>query len=172
MTERARIEHEFHCSEEVFLGLFLKETYNKALFEGHLKFPMWRVSAEQETPERLSRTIEVEPFVADLPVAIQKVVGNNLRYREEAYYDKLERKYHVKVVPNRMADKILVSGVQLTESLGPDRCKRIFLADVEVKIFGVGGLIERRIVQDLIKSYDVGKHFTDGYLTEQGLVGT
>jgi hypothetical protein len=155
MTERARIEHEFHCSEEVFLGLFLKEAYNKALFEGHLKFPMWRVSSEEETPERITRTIEVEPFVADLPAAIQKVVGNNLRYREEAYYD-----------------KILVSGVQLTESLGPGRCKRIFLADVEVKIFGVGGLIEKRIVQDLIKSYDIGKHFTDNYLIEHGLAGT
>lgn len=172
MTERARIEHEFNCSEEVFLDLFLKEAYNKALFEGFLKFPMWRVSSENDTPSKVSRTIEVEPFVADLPIAIQKVVGNNLRYREEAYYDKHERKYHVKVVPNRLADKILVSGVQLTEPLGPGRCKRIFLADVEVKIFGVGGLIEKRIVADLIKSYDIGKRFTDDYLTEHGLAGT
>lgn len=172
MTERVRIEHEFHCSEEVFLGLFLKEAYNKALFEEHLKFPMWRVSSEHDTPDRQSRTIEVEPFVADLPAVIQKVVGNNLRYREEAYYDKVERKYRVKVVPNRLADKILVSGVQLTESLGPGRSKRIFIADVEVKIFGVGGLIEKRIVADLVKSYDVAARFTEGYLIQHGLAGT
>jgi len=171
VTEKARIEHTFHCSAKTFQDLFLGEAYNQALFQGHLRFPIWKVTSEREDGSRTYRTIEVEPYVPDLPGVIQKVVGDNLRYREEAYFDRATGKYHVSVVPNRLADKIFVSGVQSVEELGPDKCRRIFQANVEVKIFAVGSLIEKRIVHDLVKSYDIGAVFTEKYLAERDLVG-
>jgi hypothetical protein len=171
VTEKARIVQTFSCRAETFQTLFLGEAYNKALFEGHLRFPLWKVTSERTDGSRIYRTIEVEPFVPDLPAVIRKVVGDNLRYREEAYFDRETGKYHITVVPNRLADKILVSGVQSVEETGANSCRRIFDANVEVKIFGVGNLIEKKIVQDLTKSYEVGAAFTDKYLVEQNLVG-
>jgi Protein of unknown function (DUF2505) len=171
VTEKARIVQTFPCQASTFQRLFLGEEYNKALFEGHLHFPTWKVASERIDGSRTYRTIDVEPYVPDLPPVIQKVVGDNLRYREEAYFDADTGKYHVRVVPNRLADKILVTGVQTVEEAGAGSCRRIFDANVEVKIFGVGGLIEKKIVHDLIKSYDVGAKFTEQYLAEKSLLG-
>jgi hypothetical protein len=171
VTEKAKIVQTFPCQAATFQRLFLGEAYNKALFEGHLHFPTWKVSSERTDGSRTYRTIEVEPYVPDLPVVIRKVVGDNLRYREEAYFDADTGKYYIRVVPNRLADKIFVSGVQRVEEVTPTSCRRIFEADVEVKIFGVGNLIEKKIINDLLKSYDVGAKFTEKYLAENDLLG-
>lgn len=169
MAERVRIEHEFNCSEQTFWDLFLSEEYNQALFQGYLKFPLWRVATAEERNGTLHRSVEVEPYVVDLPGPIKKVVGDSIRYQEIGQLERAPLRYTVKVVPAKLADKLFVSGVQRTEPLGPHTCRRIFEATVEVKIFGVGGLIEKRIVQDLTKSYDLGAKFTNRYIAEKGL---
>src|SRR5688572_20823222 len=112
MTEKVRIEHTLDCSEDTFWKLFLDDKYNQALFSGYLKFPVWRVASSVDGEKELKRTVEVEPYVADLPATMKKVIGDNVRYREEGRLDKEKRRYHVEIVPARMADKIFVKGEQ------------------------------------------------------------
>ena len=95
--------------------------------------------------------------------------ADGLRYREEGRFEKSTQRYTVKVVPNRLADKLNVEGLMVTQSLGDKQCKRVFTASVNVKIFGVGGMIEKRIASDLQRSYDAGARFTAKYLQEKGL---
>lgn len=169
MSERVRIEHTFECSEESFWKLFLEDDYNRAMFVDYMKFPRWEVVESQDEGNVVKRTVEVEPYVADLPPAIKKVVGDTIRYREQGKLDKNENRYAVHIVPARMADKINVEGEQFTESLGENQCKRVFVADINVKVFGVGNLIEKRIAADLTRSYDLGAKFTHRYLKEHGI---
>ncbi len=169
MTEKVRIEHTLECSEDTFWQLFLDEKYNQALFSGYLKFPLWRVASSVDGDKELKRVIEVEPYVADLPATIKKVVGDNIRYREEGRLDKEKRRYYVEVVPARMADKIFVKGEQYTEPAPGGFTKRIFLAEITVKIFGLGGLMEKRVAADLQRSYELGAKFTNRYVKENGL---
>lgn len=171
MTEKVRIEHVLECSENVFWGVFLDEKYNQALFCDYLKFPMWRVAELADGEAEMKRTIEVEPYVGDLPEVIKKVVGDQIRYREVGRLDKARKEYSVEVVPARMADKIFVKGKQTTEAMGEHQVRRVFVAEITVKVFGVGGLIEKRIAQDLVRSYDLGAKFTNRYVKEQGLAG-
>jgi hypothetical protein len=170
MTERVTIEHILDVSEENFWKLFLEEKYNQDLFCGYLKFPLWRVASLDDGPAEMRRVIEVEPFVGDLPGAIKAVVGDNIRYKEEGRLDKAKQRYYVKVVPVRLADKLFVSGEQFTQSLPGGKTKRTFIADITVKVFGVGGMIEKRIAADLQRSYDLGAKFTNRYAAERGLV--
>lgn len=169
MSEKVRIEHVIECSEDTFWQLFLDEKYNQALFQGYLKFPLWKVASVVDGEKEMKRVVEVEPYVADLPAAIKKVVGDNLRYKEDGRLDKEKRRYYVQVVPNRMADKIFVKGEQYTEPAPGGFTKRVFLADVEVKIFGLGGMVEKRVASDLTRSYDLGAKFTNRYIKENGL---
>jgi hypothetical protein len=172
MAERIRIEHEIDCTQEAFWRLFLDESYNHALFRDYLKFPRWEVVHSDVQGEVLHRTVEVEPFVGDLPGAIKKVVGENISYKEIGELDRTKNSYSLKVVPARLADKLKVSGVQSTEPVdGGMSCKRIFVATVEVKIFGVGGLIEKRVLSDLQRSYDLSAKFTNRYIHEHNLSG-
>ncbi len=170
MADRIRIEHDFDCTEATFMKLFLDDGFNRALFRDYLKFPRWEVTHTDDQEKALQRTVEVEPYVADLPGPIKKVVGENIAYREVGKLDKSTQHYFVEVVPARLADKFHIRGEQFTEPLeGGKRCKRVFVATVEVKVFGVGGLIEKRILADLQKSYDLSAKFTRRYIEEHGL---
>ncbi|HSC86936.1 MAG TPA: DUF2505 family protein [Polyangiaceae bacterium] len=169
MSEKVRIEHVIECSEEKFWELFLDEKYNQALFQGYLKFPLWKVASVVDGEKEMKRVVEVEPYVADLPTAIKKVIGDNIRYKEDGVLDKEKRRYNVTVVPVRLADKLFVRGVQTTEPAPGGFTKRIFTADIDVKIFGVGGLIEKRVAADLTRSYDLGAKFTNRYIKENGI---
>jgi len=46
---------------------------------------------------------------------------------------------------------------------------RIFEATVEIKIFAIGSIIEKQLLQDLKRSYDVGAQFTQDYMTRHGV---
>lgn len=169
MTEKVRIEHDFECSENGFWETFLNVEYNKEMFQVHMKFPRWEIVRIQDESGVISRVVEVEPYVAELPGPIKKVLGDTIRYREEGQLDRTKNRYDLRVVPSRLADKILVSGRQFTEPLGETRCRRIFEATVEVKVFGIGGLIEKNIASDLRKSYDIGARFTQNYMKRNNI---
>ncbi len=170
MAEDLRIEHTFDCSEDAFWGkLFFDEEYNRRMYYDALNFPLWREISSDDRGDELIRIIECEPNLGDLPGAIKKVIGDNLRYREEGHYDKASRRYRLKIIPSRLADKMGVEGELFTESAGDGKCKRIFTAKINVKIFGVGTMIEKRLVSDLRRSYDVGAGFTVDYIREKGI---
>ncbi len=173
MAERIRTEHDFDCTEETFWKLFLDDDYNHALFRDYLKFPRWEIVQHEESNKEMRRTVEVEPYVGELPTPIKKVLGESIGYREIGRLDKEAHRYTFRVAPSRLADKLRVEGEQLTESLdGGKRCRRIFIADFEVKVFGVGAMIEKRLATDMQRSYDLSAKFTRRYLEEKGLVGT
>jgi Protein of unknown function (DUF2505) len=163
------MEHTFDCSEKAFWDTFLDDAYNKAMFVDSMKFPRWEVTRFDLSDSELVRTVEVEPYVGQLPGPIVKVLGNRIRYREEGRLDRAKGSYKLSVVPGKFADKIVVTAEQRTEALGPDRCKRIFTAEVSVKIFAIGGMIEKQVVADLRKSYDEGARFTQQYMKERGI---
>ena len=163
------MEHTFDCSEKAFWDTFLDEAYNKAMFMESMKFPRWEVTRFDLTDEELYRVVEVEPYIGQLPGPIIKVLGNKIRYREEGRLDRVTNSYKLSVVPGKFADKIAVTAEQRTEPLAEGRCKRIFTAEVSVKIFAVGGMIEKQLVSDLRKSYDEGARFTQQYMNDLGI---
>ena len=164
MTD-VRIEHTFDCDEQTFWDkIFFSEPFNRDMYLKHLQFKQWEVSDCRETDTTIYRTVIVTPKVGDLPGAIKSLVGDNLGYREEGSFDKKSRRYSVNVVPTVLADKLSVRGDTWLQALGDSRCKRIFEAQVSVKMFGVGAIIEKKIIADLQLSYNAGAAFTSDYL--------
>jgi hypothetical protein len=164
MTD-VRIEHNFDCDENTFWEkIFFAEPFNRQMYLEHLKFKRWEVMDFRETETSIHRTVSVTPAVGDLPGAIKSLVGDNLGYTEEGTFDKKMRRFRVQVVPTVLADKLSVRGEIWLQSQSAERCKRIFDAQVSVKMFGVGGIIEKRIIADLQLSYNAGAAFTSEYL--------
>lgn len=169
MTERVRIEHDFDCSEEAFWDTFLNTEYNKEMFCRRMKFPRWDLLTFELNDKEMRRVVEVEPYVAELPGPIKKVIGESIRYREEGQLDRKAGSYTFRIVPSKLAEKILVSGKQFTKSLGESRCRRIFEAHVEIKIFAIGSMIEKNVISDMRKSYDIGAAFTQDYMRRHNI---
>jgi len=107
--------------------------------------------------------------IGDLPGALKAVIGDNAGYEERGVFNKKTRRYQVAVVPNRMSDKISVSVEMWTEPLGETQCKRFARATATAKIFGVGGLLEKKLLADLERSYEKSAAFTNTFVGEKGL---
>lgn len=170
--ESVRIEHTFECSEQTFWDkIFFDEEYNRKLFLDKLKFPVWKETKREERDGEIHRVVQVVPYMGDAPGALKKLVGDNAGYDERGVFEPAKRRYRIQIVPNALADKLHITGEMHTEALGSDKMKRIFRAEVSAKIFGVGGMLEKRIMSDLQRSYDVSARFTQTFIAEKGLGG-
>ena len=166
----ARIEHIFNCSEETFWNkLFFDQDYNRRLFTEELAFPVWKEVKKEDKGDEIHRSIEIVPKLGDLPAPLKKLVGDGVGYREDGVFDKKTRRYKVKIVPNKLVDKLFITGELHTEPAGDNKCKRIYLASVEAKVFGIGGMLEKRVLGDIQNGYDAGARFTNKYIAEKGL---
>jgi hypothetical protein len=164
------VEHTFNCSEATFWDkVFLDPEYNERLFKTELKFPVCREVSREERGGALHRVVEVVPYVGELPGAIKAVVGEGIGYEERGVLDRNAKTYKVVVVPNKLAEKLSIKVDIWTVADGENKCRRKVRADVTVKIFGVGGTIEKRMLSDLERSYQKSADFTNRYIAEKGL---
>jgi len=166
-----RIEHTFNCSEETFwTKVFLDDEYNRQLFLERLKFSVWRVLKNDDRGNEVERVVEAAPPIGDLPGPLKSVVGDNAGYQERGLLDRGAKRYTATVVPNRLADKINVKIEISTVADGQNRCRRIARGSVNVKMmFPVGGLLEKKMIGDLEKSYAKSADFTNEFVTKKSL---
>lgn len=164
------VEHIFNCSEATFWDrVFLDPEYNERLFKTELKFPVFREVSREERGGALHRLVEVVPYVGELPGALKAVIGEGIGYEERGVLDRAAKSYKVVVVPNKLADKLSIKVDLWTIADGDQRCRRKARAEASVKIFGVGGTIEKRILSDLERSYQKSADFTNRFISEKGL---
>jgi hypothetical protein len=165
----ARIEHVYDCSEDTFWNrLIFDEEYNRRLFREALGFPQHELVKSEDTDTHLKRVVQVTPKLSEMPGPIKKLIGDSLSYREEGSFDKKARRYSLTIIPSKLADKMTVTGVIRTESLGDKKCRRIFETTVKCDIFGVGGMVEKRLIGDMEASYAAAARFTNQFVVEKG----
>jgi hypothetical protein len=166
-----RVDHTLECSEDVFWDrLFLDEEYNRRLFVEYLKFEKFREQKRETRDGLLYRVVEAVPPVGDVPAALKAVIGQGAGYEERGVLDRAKKTYRVEVVPNRLADKIEVRLEVSTAPVAADRCRRLVRGTISAKIFAVGGVLERKLVADLEKSYAKSVDFTNRYVREKALM--
>ena len=167
MTE-ARIVNELCCSEAMFWdNLFFDAEFNRRLFLEELGFSGWRVLRQQEiSADIVERELEVTPPIGDLPGPLRAIIGEGLSYRELGRFDRKRRRYAVKATSAKLGDRLLVEGELFTESIDEKRCQRIFAVNVRARIFGVGSLVEKRVIADMDQSYATSARFIAQYVNE------
>lgn len=164
------LRHEIDTDEDTFWSkVVFDEAFNKKLYEGALEFPGWKLLDSKEDEAKITRRVQVEPPVGDLPGPLKKIVGDRLAYTEEGTFDKKAKRYSFKVTPSTLTDKTKISGELWCEKIGDKKIRRICRMSVEVKVFMVGGMVEDRITADLRASYDNSTNYTNQYIRENGL---
>lgn len=168
--KQLEFDHVFNCDEDTYWSqVFFDEAYNQAMFVDALHFNRWKLVKSDETEEELRREVEVEPSVGDVPKTVKKVIGDNFGYRELGRFDKKKKRYQVDVKTNVMGDKIKVHGEIWLEPAGDNKSRRHAKFDVDVKIFGVGKVVEGIIARDMEKQFEDGSKFTNEWIASKGL---
>jgi hypothetical protein len=166
MKER-RIEHVYNCSEEVFWSqIFLDDEYNRTLFMDELHFDRWRVVSSEERDGEIHRLVEAAPRLGDLPAALKRLLTSGLGYEERGIVDPKARRYRLKVTPRSLSSKLTITGELYTTALGDAQCRRTYVAGVEARVFGIAGLIENRILDDVARSYEKAAAFTNRWIAD------
>jgi hypothetical protein len=165
-----RIEHIYNCSEDTFWQkIFFDEEYNRKLFKEALAFPVYEQTSLEDSDTQVRRTIKVVPKLGPMPGPLKAVIGEGIGYQEKGVFDKKTRRYAIDITPNKLADKVSITGTLFTEPRGDDKCNRVFECKVVAKIFGVGGMLEKRVIADMQDSYAKGAEFSNRYIAEKGL---
>jgi hypothetical protein len=162
------LRHDIETDEDTFWWkVVFDEAFNKKLYVDRLGFHKWNVLETKDGADVLTRRVEVDPPIGDLPGPLKKVIGDRLSYMEEGTFDKKTKRYRFKVTPSTLAEKTKISGEMWCEAKGDRSDKkitRVCRISVEVKVFIVGGMLEERILSDLRVSYDKGTSFTNEQL--------
>jgi hypothetical protein len=132
---------------------------------------LWKELSREDRGAEIYRVVQAAPPVGDLPGPLKTVIGDNAGYEERGTFVKAKSHYTAKVVPNRLADKITIEVKMWTEARGEQSCLRVAEATVTAKIFGVGGMLEKKMLGDMEKSYVKSAAFTNKWLSEKGLSG-
>jgi hypothetical protein len=161
------IRHAIDCDSDTYWKCVWDEEYNRRLYMDVLKFRECTRLSQEDKGDVITRRIRLNPPAVDLPAPVAKVIGD-LSWVEEGTFDKKTGKYRVKVITGSMPDKTHISGELWCEPKGDKKCERIAKMSVEVKIFMVGGIVEKRIGDDMKKSYEAAAKFTSEYVKEKG----
>jgi hypothetical protein len=165
-----RIEHVIECSEDSFWKVFFDPEFNQKLYLGALEFEGLTQVSLDDKPDRIERVMDVIPKLGDLPGPLKKLVENGAGYKERDVFDKAKKRMTVNIEPTTLQGKLTIGGVITTQPAGEGKCRRVYDMTVTAKVFGVGGMIENRIIADVKKSYDTAAVFTNKWVKEKGLV--
>jgi len=166
MAER-RFEQDFECSADTYWELFFSPEFNQSLFIERLRFERWEITATSELPHGFRRTVEAVPPTRNLPGPLKAVLAKGTGYREEGEFDRTRSVYTVKAISHSLPEKLVVTSRIEVVPLGENRCRRIYDAGVKAKIFGIGGLLEERVLTDMQKSVERSAQHTVEWLAKR-----
>jgi hypothetical protein len=127
-------------SADAFWTSFLDSAFVLRVFPaiGFAKYDILEVRDERE---RLVRRSDALPPL-EAPPVVRKVLGPSFGYVEEGEFDRATKTWTWKATPSVLADRSRFEGTLRVEALGADRCRTNFEATIEVRMLGVGGLVE------------------------------
>lgn len=159
-----RITHTFQCDPETYWKNFFDPEYGRALFVNRLQFEQWDIVEQADTEDGLRRVIEAVPRVGDLPGPIKALIKNGTGYREEGEFFRSQQRYHTRIIPASLGDRLEVKGDMFVERLGEGRCQRHYDCEVVAHIRLIGSMLEKRVLDDVEKSYGKAAEFTQEWL--------
>jgi hypothetical protein len=165
------VAHDYDCSAGTFFRqCVLSQRYNEELYAS-LGFPKFEWLELRENGSRSFRKIRVVPSTGVLPAPVKKLVGEGLSYVEEGTFDAETMRFEFRVLPSALGDKADVTGrLWCTDRPGGGVVRHASF-DSRVRVFGLGGIIEEKMLENYQRSFDAAARFTRSYLERHGLLG-
>jgi hypothetical protein len=157
------LRHPLDCTPARHWQLFFDPEWTRTLIVDGLGFFSCDVRPVVQEGTVRRREMAVTPKL-DIPAAVAKVLGPKLGYTEKGAYEETKEQWTYKMVLNVLTEKILIGGEVTIEPLGDDRCTRVSKMWVEVKVFGIGGLIEKAAEKNMRDGWDRSAQWINGWL--------
>jgi hypothetical protein len=160
---KVTFRHEIHCSVDRFWKVFFDREFNRSLFVDKLKFPEYEVLEQTDHDGAVHRRVRGRPKM-NVPAAVAKVLGDRFGYEEEGRFDPKAQKWSWKMKTNTLTDKLHNSGTVTVEKAGEDKCVRVSEIEMEAKVFGLGGLLEKTTEEEYRTGWEASARFMNEWL--------
>jgi Protein of unknown function (DUF2505) len=147
------LRHPLNSTPERHWELFFDPEWTRTLILEGLGFSTCVIQPVQQEGTLRRREMAVTPKI-DVPAAVAKLLGDKLGYTERASFDETKGRWTYQLLLNVLTDKIRMGGEMTLEPLGANRCTRVSKMWVEVKIFGIGGLVEKAAEKNMREGWD------------------
>jgi hypothetical protein len=159
------LRHPLDCTPERHWKLFFDPEWTRELIVDGLGFMSCDVRPVRQEGTTRHREMAVTPKLV-IPAAVAKLLGDKLGYTERGSYDETKQKWTYQLVLNVLTEKIRMGGEVTIEPLGANRCTRVSKMWVEVKIFGVGGMIEKAAESNMRDGWDKSAAWINAWLAK------
>jgi hypothetical protein len=164
------VRHVFHTDRDSYWNkVFFDAEYNRRLYLEGLGFKSYELIEQTGGPgEVRTRKMRSEPK-SEAPAVVQKLIGGGISYVEVGRWDPKTGIWKYDITTSKLADKISTGGTFWIEERGPKKIERICEVELQVKIFGVGGVVEQFIEKTTRESFEDTARFTHRFISEKGL---
>ena len=150
--------------EVFFSRSFIDRMYKEALGCRSVEI----VAESGDLATGLSRRLRFVQSV-DVPGPIRKIFGDTTTMEEDGRFDAASGRWKYRMVPDKMAEKISITGETWVEPVAGDDGKiaRVVEIDFSVSMFGVGGIVEKFMASQTEGSWERQARFIEQYLAEK-----
>jgi len=167
---RFRCQNVFNCDAPTYwTKIFFDKEYNDGLYRNVLGFKSFEIQELTGEPggDR-TRRMYTEPM-AEAPAVVTKLIGGGLAYTERGSFDAKTEKWTYAITTNKLTEKVRIGGTLWVEPRGDKKIERICEVELEVNVFGVGGVIEKFIADTTRDSYEKTAKYTNEFIAKKGL---
>ncbi|AYQ33311.1 SRPBCC family protein [Runella sp. SP2] len=133
--------HEINCTPDRFWTIFFDKPTIENLYLNSLGVIDIQVVNQSELSTRFFQKLGVKPKM-NFPDPLAKLIGEEYRYTEEGTLDKTSNLFTWKWTPSTLVDKLKIEGVLRVQPIGDSKVRLISDVTVEIKVFGVGSLMD------------------------------
>jgi hypothetical protein len=113
---------------------------------------------------KLHREVRVAPD-RELPGPVAKLLGTTrLEYVEVLDYEMGSYRGRFRIEPAVLKDKVEVAGTLEFRSAPGGATTRVFEGEIKVRVFGIGGIVEKFVCAEIERSYADAARFTQGWV--------
>ncbi|APS00642.1 DUF2505 family protein [Pajaroellobacter abortibovis] len=164
---RLVLRHSLACDEKTYWEkCVFNEEHNHRLYMEQLGFVDYRLLEQQESQHHVQRRISLTPSLKWIHPSLKKWIGKHFSYIEEGTFDRSRMRYQFSVIPSVLANKTKISGTLHCEFSSPREIHQVVQLHIDIQVFGVGSLLEERVMADLKQSYGRAHQFTAQFLLE------
>lgn len=156
---RLHIENFFPgITVDQFWGLLLDDAFDRAL-QPALGVKLRTTLERRETEHALFRRIRMIPGFP-VPAPVQKALSNlELEYEEQSTFHKDRKVLDWAIRPNVLTDRVTARG-QVVVKPEAGGVRRTIEGEVKVDVFGIGGVVEKLVLENTERSYAAASRLT------------
>jgi hypothetical protein len=158
------LHHDIRCSADRFWALFFDPAFVREMILDGLGFASCEVGPVVDEGHLRKRETRVTPKI-DVPAAVAKLLGPKLGYVEKGRLDTRTHAWTYEIVLSVLSERIRMGGTMTITGAGAELCKRKSDLWVEVKILGLGGLVERAAESNMRSGWNRSAEWMNEWLT-------